>query len=351
MIDISPKQQLWYTLYMNKTHVIEQYFFLGLLIASAVLVVVIFFPYVSVIILGVALSVLLYPLYQKINGLFPKRINWLASIITILTFLVILGIPLLFLGSIVFNQFQNLYSSLNVVDSKPLLSSLAQSINNLLPTGFSFDVQREITNFVASLSGNIKGFFTATLHTVFMLLLAMLTVFYFLKDGVSIRKKIVDMSPLDETQTNTLLKTLTDTINGIMKGYIAIGIAQGLLMGIGLALFGVPHPALWGVVTGIASMVPMIGTAFVSVPAIVYLLIVGSDTSAIGLGIWALTLVGTIDNFLNPLIIGKQTDLPPLVILFSVLGGITMLGPIGILVGPLAVSFFRALLAIYRTEK
>jgi predicted PurR-regulated permease PerM len=80
-------------------------------------------------------------------------------------------------------------------------------------------------------------------------------------------------------------------------------------------------------------------------------LIVGSDTSAIGLGIWALTLVGTIDNFLNPLIIGKQTDLPPLVILFSVLGGITMLGPIGILVGPLAVSFFRALLAIYRTEK
>ncbi len=298
-----------------------------------------------------ALSILLYPIYEKIRTYLPKNAHWLASIITILIFIIVLGIPLLFLGSVVFDQFQNLYSSLNVADSKPLLVNLAQSIQNFLPDGFSFDVQREITNFVTSLSGNIKGFFTATLHTVFMLLLALLTVFYFLKDGVQIRKKILEMSPLDDTQTNTLLKTLAGTVNGIIKGYIVIALAQGLLMGIGLRLFGVPHAALWGVVTGIASLIPMIGTAFVAVPAIAYLLIIGSQTNALGLGIWAVTLVGTIDNFLNPLIIGKQTDLPPLVILFAVLGGITMLGPIGILVGPLAVSLFRALLAIYRAEK
>jgi predicted PurR-regulated permease PerM len=335
---------------MNKTHFIEKYFFLGLLLLSALLVVVIFFPYVSVIIIGISLAILLHPMYEKIKKYLPKGTNWLASLVTMLIFLFIIAIPLLFLGSIVFDQFQNLYSSLSVTGSKPLLSNLAESINTFLPDGFSFDIQREITNFVTSLSGNMKGFFTATLHTVFMFLLAMLCVFYFLKDGVIIRKKMIELSPLDEMQMDTLLKTLANTINGIIKGYIIIAVAQGVLMGIGLALFGVPHAALWGFVTGIASLIPMIGTAFVSVPAIVYLLIVGSNTNALGMGIWALTLVGTIDNFLNPLIIGKQTDLPPLVILFSVLGGIATLGPIGILVGPLAVSLFRALLAIYRAE-
>ena len=310
----------------------------------------IFFPYISVIIVGMALSILLYPLYQKIHTYLPKNAHWLASLITIVICIISIGIPLLFLGSIVFDQLQNVYNSLSVVDSKPIMSKLTQTIETFLPTGFTFDMQTEITHFITSLTGNLRGFFTATLQTLFMLLLAILTLFYFLKDGLIIRKQIIETSPLGIPATEQLLATISKTINGILKGYIVIAVAQGLLMGIGLALFGVPNPVLWGLVAGIASLIPMVGTAFVSVPAILYLLITSANPQALGLTIWAITLVGTIDNFLNPLIIGKQTDLPPLVILFSILGGIVLMGPIGILVGPLAVSIFRALLHIYQID-
>lgn len=333
---------------MQGTQFIEKYFFLGLLIASAMFVLAIIFPFLTIIILGIAFSVILRPTYEWIHTHVTNKSNWLASLLTILVFLIVLGGPLLALGAVVFNQFQNLYLSLNVADSKPLLTNLGDSINRLLPSGFAFNIQNEVTTFISSLSTNIRGFFSATLNTIFMFLLTILTIFYFLKDGHALRKILIRMSPLDTKHMEQLLNTLTTTINGIIKGYLIIAVAQGLLMGIGLALFGVPHAALWGVVAGVASLVPMIGTAFVAVPAIIFLLLTSTTGNAIGLSIWSLTLVGTIDNFLNPLIVGKQTDLPPLVILFSVLGGLALMGPVGILVGPLAVSFFRALVVIYR---
>lgn len=335
---------------MQGTRFIEKYFFLGLIIASALLVVVIFSPFLTVIILGASLSVILQPTYEKIRSCVPYQSNWFASLLTLLLFLVILGLPLFVLGTVVFTQFQSFYASLGVANSKPLLTHFGESINRLLPLGFAFDIQKEITTFIGSLSTHVKTFFSATLDTIFMFLLTVLTIFYFLKDGYALRTLIIKMSPLDTNHSEQILHTLTVTINGIIKGYLIIAIAQGILMGIGLTIFGVPHPALWGVVAGVVSLVPMIGTAFVAVPAIIFLLITGDTSNAIGLAIWSLTLVGTIDNFLNPLIIGKKTELPPLLILFAVIGGLSIMGPVGILVGPLSVSFFRALVLIYRED-
>lgn len=121
-------------------------------------------------------------------------------------------------------------------------------------------------------------------------------------------------------------------------------------MGIGLALFGVPNPVLWGVVAGVASLVPSIGTAVISVPVIIFLWFSGMHAQALGMLIWAGALVGMVDNVLSPFIIGKNTDIPPLLILFSVLGGVSLMGPIGILVGPLVISLLHTLISIYRTE-
>lgn len=121
-------------------------------------------------------------------------------------------------------------------------------------------------------------------------------------------------------------------------------------MGIGLFIFNVPNAALWGVIASIASLVPTIGTALISVPAIVFLLATGESTNAIGLAIWAGVAVGMVDNFLSPIVVGKKIDIPPFFILFSVLGGIALLGPIGILVGPLTVSLLYTLISIYRDE-
>lgn len=121
-------------------------------------------------------------------------------------------------------------------------------------------------------------------------------------------------------------------------------------MGLGLWAFGVPNPALWGTVAMFTSLLPTIGTAFVSIPAIIFLFFTGDLMNAVGLTIWSAIIVGTVDNFLAPFIVGKTINIPALLILFSVLGGISFLGPAGILVGPLTVSLLYTLISIYRNE-
>jgi predicted PurR-regulated permease PerM len=155
---------------------------------------------------------------------------------------------------------------------------------------------------------------------------------------------------LKDEDDRKILRSIIKTINGVIKGYILIALIQGFLMGLGLYLFGVPNPALWGVVAGIASLIPSIGTALVSVPAVIYLYAIGSTIPAIGLLIWAVLIVGFIDNLLNPIIVGKSIKVPMLLILFSVLGGISLLGPIGILIGPLVIGLLYTLISIYKEE-
>lgn len=257
---------------------IEKYFFIGLLGATGILVLVIFFPYVSIIILGLALAILLYPAYIKIKKHTPYKSEWLASTLTILCFLIVLGIPLVLLSNTVFKQLEQLYTSLTTSDTALLLSQIQSCVfYGFLPEGITFDIQQEITRIIASLSSNIQAFLSATIQTIFnFCVLSPSTLFYFLKDGERIRAPLVKLSPLKVENTEKILSTYTHTVNGVLKGYIAIALAQGILMGVGLRIFGVPHSALWGTLAGIASLIPMIGTAMISIPAIGYLIITGS---------------------------------------------------------------------------
>ncbi|MFA7191925.1 MAG: AI-2E family transporter [Candidatus Paceibacterota bacterium] len=335
---------------MQETKFIEKYFFIGLLVLAIVLISAILFPFMTIIVMGVAMSVVIYPVYNLIRKIVPQKFNWLASLSTIILFLAVLWIPFLVLGSVAYKQFFNLYNSFDITNGDPVLINLNSAINQYLPSGFAFDLQTEVVKLISTLFTNITSLFTATLNTIFVFFLITLTMFYTLRDGNSWRELFIKLSPLETTHNEKILKTLSGTINGIIKGYLLIAIAQGILMGLGLAIFGVPHPALWGVAAAIMSLVPTIGTAFIAIPTILYLLFMGMNIDAIGLTVWCIAIVGTVDNFLNPLIVGKQTNLHPILVLFSVLGGIALMGPMGILIGPLAVSLLRALFLIYREE-
>jgi predicted PurR-regulated permease PerM len=121
-------------------------------------------------------------------------------------------------------------------------------------------------------------------------------------------------------------------------------------MGIGLAVAGVPSAALWGVVAGIGSLLPTVGTALVSIPSVIFLIATGHVPQAIGFGIWAFMIVGWVDNLLNPIVISSKIKIPQILVLFSVLGGLALMGPVGFLFGPLIVSLLYALITIYRDE-
>ncbi len=332
-----------------QTKTIEKYFFFGLLLATFIFTFFIFRPFWIVMVLGICFSIVLYPLYEWFQK--RKLPDWLSSLLTVIIFTLVLCGPLLGIGVMVFNQSQDVYHVVvNNGSTEPFLNSIENKINNILPEIINVDVNQKFTDFISYVSKNIANIFSTTVSAFFSFLLMLLIVFYFLKDGTKWKKAIVVLSPLGDKDDEKIISRLALSVNAVIKGYLFIALVQGLLMGIGLWLFGIPNPALWGVVAAVSSLLPTIGTALVSAPAIIFLFATGSTGSAVGLLIWAIVVVGLIDNFLSPLVVGKQINMPSLLILFSVLGGISVLGPVGILIGPLAVSLLYTLISIYRNE-
>jgi len=332
-----------------ETRIIEKYFFFGLLLATFIFTFMILQPFWTVLVLGISFSIVFYPFYEWLTN--KKLSPWLSSLLTVFIFVILLCGPLLGIGVIIFNQSQNVYHIVvNNGNAGPYLDSISDTINDLLPEGIVFNANEKAADFVSFVSKNIANIFTSTISAFFSFLLMLLIMFYFLRDGAKWEKAIIILSPLSDHDDKKIIARLRQAVNSVIKGSLLIALIQGILMGFGFWVFGIPNSALWGIVAAVASLLPTIGTAVVSVPAIIFLFFLGKTGAAIGLIIWAAIIVGMIDNVLSPFIIADKTNIPPLLILFAVLGGLSLLGPVGILVGPLAVSLLYTLISIYRNE-
>ena len=332
-----------------QTKTIEKYFFFGLLLATLIFTFLIFQPFWVVLVLGISFAVVLHPIHE---WFIAKRLpNWLSALITLIIFIIILCGPLLSVGTLVFRQSQDIYHTVtNNQDTKIWIVSLETKINKVLPENMSFDINQKITDVISYISNNIANIFTTTVAAGFSFILMLLIIFYCLKDGAEWRKTIIVLSPLGDKDDEKIIHRLAQAVNGVIKGSLFIAVVQGTLMGFGLWVFGVPNAALWGVVAAITSLIPTLGTSLVSIPSIIFLFTTGDTVPAVGLLIWSIFMVGMIDNFLGPLVVSKKTKISSLLILFSVLGGISLMGPVGILVGPLTISLLYTLISIYRNE-
>jgi len=326
--------------------IIERYFFFGLLLAVLAFAFFIFRPFWIILVLGASLSVVLYPIYKWFRK--GKLPDWFSSLLTVLLFIIILCGPLLGIGLIVFKQAQHVYSSVVYSgNTGPLINSVQVKINQLLPQGVAFDINQKISSVIYFLFNNLANVFNSTVSAIISFILIIFSIFYFLKDGEKWKKALLALSPISEKNSGQITTKLSHSINGILRGYLLIALIQGILVSMGFIIFGIPNPALWGVLAGIASLLPPTGTALITIPAIIFLFITGHTIPAIGLLLWSAVLVGTVDNVLNPLLVSKKIEIPPFLILFSVLGGISLLGPVGILIGPLTVSLLYSLTSIY----
>jgi predicted PurR-regulated permease PerM len=178
-----------------------------------------------------------------------------------------------------------------------------------------------------------------------------MALYYLLKDGYKLKNYLLALSPLDDSNNNFIINRIRLAVFSVVKGNLLIGLIQGTLTGIGFALFGVPNPVLWGGVASIAALIPSIGTAIVITPAIIFLFVSGNNVGAGGLLVWGIIVVGLVDNFLGPKLVGSSMRLHPLVTFLAVLGGLAFFGPLGILLGPLVLSIFLVLVEIYFSLK
>lgn len=328
-------------------------FFIILFSLVAIFCVFIYRPFLIEIILGASLASVLYPIYLWIKKSRVFNKSWAAALATTFIFIMAIGVPLFFIGSQVIKEGHGIYNSLTGDGGGGVvryIDSVNLGLQSIFPGVGQFDLRDGIGKVLSSFTGSLAGVFTATLNTLLSFFLIVISLFYFLKDGRRWVEYLIKVSPLADTDDNKIITMLDHAVSGIMGGYLFIAFLQGTLLAIGLWIFGVPNPILWGVIAGMASVIPTVGTTIVALPAIIYLWVSGGSAAAIGLAVWSFTLVGSIDNLLNPVVLGKKVSLPPLVILFAVLGGIALMGPAGIIIGPLSVSLLYTLLLIYQNK-
>ncbi|HEY7840353.1 MAG TPA: AI-2E family transporter [Gammaproteobacteria bacterium] len=213
--------------------------------------------------------------------------------------------------------------------------------------GIALEALREVGNTITKFgAATLKGFFGVILDLIVMVL----TLFFFFRDGTRIVRWILDIVPMEERNKQLILGRLDRTLSAIVRGAFITCSAQGLLAGIGLAMTGVPFPVLLGFASALFSLIPFVGASLIWAPAAIYLYFTGHPVAAVVMATWGALVVGLVDNFLRPYVIGEQAQLPILLILVGVLGGIQVFGLIGILISPLLIASVLAFAQIYREE-
>ena len=332
--------------------VIEHAFFFVLLAAVTYLVWQLMLPFMPALVLSAIIATACYPLYKKIQRYVgAKRIALGSLLTTILVFLLVI-VPLGLVGYLIFLEAGTFYAAVNAgrsITIAPTLTLLQDLITRFIPSA-NFDVTlyaKEGAGWIASSMGAV---FASTANLILILTIAFIGLYYLFKDGEKLIQILVHLSPLPDKEDAKIISRLATSVRSVLVGRLAVGLLQGVLTTIGFLIFGIPQAVLWGMVAAIASLVPMIGTSLVFVPTVAFLLISESYTAAIGIGVWGLIVVGVVDNFVGPYLVSRGSTLHPFLVLVSALGGLSVFGPVGFVLGPVTMSFFVALLETYESH-
>lgn len=327
----------------------SSYFLAALFLITFALLCAVFAPYLTVFILAVVFGVIFRPL----NEFFLKYIKspGLAALFSmIIVLLIILG-PV----ALVITQILKEAQALSVLiqsknfDSGAIVASIQARLQTYVPY-LKLDLVSYIASALAWMVQNAVGIFSNVAAALINILLSMMGLYYWFKDGAALESLVVKLSPLPLPDSKKILAKLSDAVHSVIRGTITVIIIQGIQAGLAFYIFGVPNAILWGAFASISSLIPGLGTAPAMIPVIIYLFVSGHTLPAIGLLIWDLIAIGLIDNFLGPKLISRKTRVHPFLILISVLGGLQLFGPVGLFVGPLLASLFSALLDIYSQD-
>lgn len=336
-------------------------FVLLLVAAISSLFLSIVWPFLQPLLLAAILSSLCSPLFNWLTRLCGGRRSLAASLTLVLLFLIVAGPVSGFVGVVV-SQAVSISNEAIPWVQKHFQAAGGFQIHDWLvkrfPSMASFvPDQAKIMESVGNTAKTAGGFLvsgvtqmTAGTATFLLNLFVMVySMFFFLKDGNRILEKIFYYMPLRHEDEVRMLDRLTSVTRATVKGTLVIGLIQGALAGIAFWIAGIGGWAFWGTVMVVLSIVPGIGAALVWVPAVIYLFISGQNLAGTLLGIWCAAVVGTVDNVLRPALVGKDAQMPDLLILIGTLGGLYLFGPIGFIIGPVACGLFLTAWDIYGT--
>jgi predicted PurR-regulated permease PerM len=315
-------------------------------------------PFVGVIAWAAVLVIVFYPVHKRIRTKLGKPA--LSALVSCVLVILVILIPVALITLAVVNELsgamQNLQAAVNYVlspDSRfvgPVLNWLGKYIDvgKLRSDEYLLQQLRNISGVIA---GQTLGFIGGLISVIVQMFFVIFTMYYFFKDGERMLAAIYDLLPLEPHQSKAILTRTREVIDASVYGVISIAIIQGLLGGLAFWILGLPSAIIWGVVMAFLSMIPMLGSFIVWVPAAIFLAVTGHWMKAILLVLWGALVIGSIDNFLRPMLIGSRTKLHELLIFFAVLGGLNVFGVLGVVLGPVVVAMALALMHVIRTAQ
>jgi predicted PurR-regulated permease PerM len=319
-----------------------------------------FRPYATSILFACVIAIVFHPIHAWIRRIFPGQ-NVSASISTALTLLIGI-VPLGFLLVAVSNELAGLYLSLSSRNGGPsgLISSWPQWLEAAgawvqshlaLPQINLHEILlRRLEGLSSSLARLGATFLANAFSFIVNALICIVILFFLFRDGDCAVSRIIATLPFRSDQLEKLRSRISSTVIANFYGGVAVGALQGTLTGLTFWALGLQSPVLWGVVTGFFSLVPMVGSATVWVPAAIVLLLSGHFLKAVVLLAIGAGIIGTIDNIVRPLIVQKSIHLHTLFVFFALLGGLRLFGVLGLFVGPVILSVTAALLVMLQED-
>ena len=298
---------------------------------------------------ALALGVLFAPLHRWLESR-VKRPN-LAAAICVLVVALIVVVPAIFVGQRIIGEaargaetIRNMVQSgewRGAFDAHPRIAPIGHWIEQ------EFDLPRVVQTAASWLANTAASLMRGSLLQLIGTVLTFYMLFYFLRDRGVALESFRSLSPLSKRDMNRLFADVFDTVHATVYGTFAVAAVQGVLGGLMFWWLGLPEPLLWGVVMGLLAVVPVLGAFVIWIPAAIFLALEGSAGKALLLTLWGAIVVGGIDNLLYPMLVGRRLKMHSVVAFVSIVGGLIVLGPSGLILGPVIFTVTRVLLEIW----
>lgn len=315
-----------------------------------ILAAILIYPLGRAIIYGILLGYIFYPIYKFVL----KRLkyeNVSAFLVCLLVVTIFLGIMALLLTSIL-KQGVSFYLSLQDLDFSGILESvLPTSIyDSVSSTGLVGSLSTSISNLLVNYFGKLNEWIIDLPSLALKLFVVFFVFFFSLKDGEKALDYLRSLSPLKKETHDKFFTQFKEITNSVLVGQIVIGIVQGIVAGIGYFIFDVQNALFLTMVSTIFGVIPIIGPWLVWIPVDLYLFTTGNTGSAIGILIYGTIIISGIDNLLRPVIVSRQTKINSGIILIGMIGGLFVFGLLGLIIGPLILSYILLVMELYRKK-
>jgi predicted PurR-regulated permease PerM len=342
---------------------LEDKTFVLLVIAVSLAFAWIVWPYFGAVLWATILAIVFAPSYRHLAKSMRQRRN-LAALVSVVIVVMIVILPVTLITALLlqeaFTTYERIQSGeLNIGQYfKQIFGTLPAWLTDLLDrfqlTNLGLMQQRlsssmmKASQFLATQALSIG---TNTFDFILDLFIVLYLLFFLLRDGDGLTRRIRDAIPLYPEQQRDLFNKFTAVIRATIKGTIVVAIVQGALGGLIFWILGVHAPALWGALMAVFSLLPAVGSALIWLPVAIYFLATGAIWQGIVLTAFGVLVIGLVDNVLRPVLVGKETKIPDYVVLVATLGGIAIFGINGFVIGPVIAAMFMAVWDLFSTSR